>query len=259
MYSETDWTEAAEGSCLQIQEVNGGLLQRTLSQQMLEATETHVTEAERHTRLVEWNADLLLRLLQGIIARRHARRKKPDDWEEIQKLEESYKEREALVMEEVVEVIDMPSFTRVGEDPENVEVSPVVIQQLKSFVETISFMYRDNPFHNFEHASHVCMSVNKLLTRIVAPDLQFNGSADLEHKLHDHTYGITSDPLTQFSCVLCALIHEVDHTGLPNSVLVKEETPIAKAYNNRSVAEQNSIGKLILWRTFSCSAKDVLF
>lgn len=28
--------------------------------------------------------------------------------------------------------------------------------------------------------------------------------------LHDHTYGITSDPLTQFSCVLAALIHDVD-------------------------------------------------
>lgn len=51
----------------------------------------------------------------------------------------------------------------------------------------------------------------------------------------------TSDPLTQFACVLCALIHDVDHTGLPNSVLVNEETPLAKAYNNRSVAEQNSI------------------
>ena len=51
----------------------------------------------------------------------------------------------------------------------------------------------------------------------------------------------TSDPLTQFACVLCALIHDVDHTGLPNSVLVNESTPLAKAYNNRSVAEQNSI------------------
>lgn len=71
-------------------------------------------------------------------------------------------------------------------------------------------------------------SVNKLLSRIVAPDIQLGGSADFEHKLHDHTYGITSDPLTQFACVLSALIHDVDHTGLPNSQLVKEETPLAK-------------------------------
>ena len=240
MHSETEWTEAVEGSVVPIQEV-GGALQRSLSQQILEEKETHISEAERHSRLVEWNADLLIRLLKGIVARRHACRKKPEEWDEIKALEESYKEREALVMEEVVEVIELPSYSQVGEDPENVELSPKVVQQMKAFVETISFMYRDNPFHNFEHASHVCMSVNKLLQRIVAPDIQLNDSVDLGHRLHDHTYGITSDPLTQFSCVLCALIHDVDHTGLPNSVLVKEDTPLAKAYNYRSVAEQNSI------------------
>ena len=238
MNSETEWTEGAGDSGINAQELDGALT-RSLSQQMLQATDNHISEAERHTRLVEWNADLLLRLLKAIIARRYARRRKPDDWDEIKTLEDSYKEREALVMEEVVEVIELPSYSRAGGDPESVEMSPVVEQQLKSFVETISFMYRDNPFHNFEHASHVCMSVNKLLSRITAPDLQLHGSGDLEHDLHDHTYGITSDPLTQFACVLCALIHDVDHTGLPNSVLVKEETPLAKAYNNRSVAEQS--------------------
>ena len=244
MYSETEYTEAMEGSSSPAQEV-GGELQRTFSQQILQPTETHLSEAERHSRLVEWNAELLGRLLKSIIARRRAGRKKPDKWEDIQKLEDAYKEREALVMDEVVEVIEMPSYSDVGESPENIELPSVVVQQLKAFVETISYMYRDNPFHNFEHASHVCMSVNKLLGRIVAPDLQLNGSTDIEHKLHDHTYGITSDPLTQFSCVLCALIHDVDHTGLPNSVLVAEKTPLATTYNNRSVAEQNSIGEFV--------------
>lgn len=187
--SETEWTEEQDGSGLPIQEVEGGL-QRSLSQQMLQATETHISGAERHARLVEWNAELLMRLLKGIIAHRHALRKKADNWDEICKLEESFKEREALVMEEVVEVIELPSFAQEGDaTPENVELSPIVIQQLKAFVETISFMYRDNPFHNFEHASHVCMSVNKLLSRIVAPDIQLNDSSDLKN-LHDHTYGI---------------------------------------------------------------------
>lgn len=51
------------------------------------------------------------------------------------------------------------------------------------------------------------MSVSKLLSRIVAPD-----SLDDQDglSLHDHTYGITSDPLTQFAVVLSALIHDVD-------------------------------------------------
>ena len=38
--------------------------------------------------------------------------------------------------------------------------------------------------------------------------------------------------------VLCS-----DHPGVPNATLVKEETPDAKKYKGRSVAEQNSIDK----------------
>ena len=59
--------------------------------------------------------------------------------------------------------------------------------------------------------------------------------------LHDHTFGITSDPLTQFACVMSALIHDADHAGVPNSTLVKEKHPLASKYQNKSVAEQNSV------------------
>ena len=59
--------------------------------------------------------------------------------------------------------------------------------------------------------------------------------------LHDHTYGITSDPLTQFAIVLSALIHDVDHTGVPNAQLVKENAKVADKYKGKSVAEQNSL------------------
>ena len=51
----------------------------------------------------------------------------------------------------------------------------------------------------------------------------------------------TSDPLTQFAVVLAALIHDLDHPGVPNATLVKEETSLAKLYKNKSVAEQNSV------------------
>jgi 3'5'-cyclic nucleotide phosphodiesterase len=88
----------------------------------------------------------------------------------------------------------------------------------------------------------VTMSVVKLLSRIVAPsDLDFESSAARNQTLHDHTYGITSDPLTQFACVLSALIHDVDHTGVPNAQLVKENPEFARMYKDRSVAEQNSV------------------
>ena len=89
-----------------------------------------------------------------------------------------------------------------------------------------------------QHASHVTMSVVKLLSRIVAPqDLHANEDIDSERlasTLHDHTYGITSDPLTQFACVFSALIHDINHSGVPNAQLVKEGTELAHLYKNRS-------------------------
>jgi 3'5'-cyclic nucleotide phosphodiesterase len=100
------------------------------------------------------------------------------------------------------------------------------------------------------------MSVVKLLSRIIAPtdvleefqereaEQSQNDSklrSQLASTLHDHTYGITSDPLTQFAVIFSALIHDVDHQGVPNTTLVTEKSPLAVLYNNKSVAEQNSL------------------
>jgi hypothetical protein len=113
--------------------------------------------------------------------------------------------------------------------------------------------YHDNPFHCFEHASHVTMSIVKLLSRIIAPAdvheesdeqaaAQDSKTVQTRHasNLHDHIYGITSDPLTQFAVIFSVLIHDVDHQGVPNSTLVSEKAPVAILYSNKSVAEQNS-------------------
>lgn len=93
-------------------------------------------------------------------------------------------------------------------------------------------------------ASHVTMSVTKLLGRIVNPievSTRERPDDQIAANLHDHTFGITSDPLTQFACVLSALIHDADHPGVPNMTLVKEGHPLAEKYNGKSVAEQNSV------------------
>ena len=89
------------------------------------------------------------------------------------------------------------------------------------------------------------MSVNKMLSRIVAPEIQQSSSdmpvKEYEAQLHDHTYGITSDPLMHFSLVFSALVHDADHPGVPNATLISEHDPVAVKYNNKSVAEQNSV------------------
>jgi 3'5'-cyclic nucleotide phosphodiesterase len=147
-------------------------------------------------------------------------------------------------IDEVQEIITLPEFDITTNHQNNINAADVVIssialEQLKVYVSWVASMYKNNPFHNFEHASHVVMSVIKLMSRIVAPaDLHFDDNAA---SLHDHTYGITSDPLTQFACALSALIHDVDHVGVPNTTLVSEQDSVAAKYNNRSVAEQNSL------------------
>jgi hypothetical protein len=163
---------------------------------------------------------------------------------------ESLTERNVLPLEEVQEMITLPKFDRLASrkktDPEMIDIPEAVMRQLKMYVTWIASMYRTNPFHNFDHASHVLMSVVKLMSRIVAPTdiLEMNDSnkkSKVAATLHDHTYGITSDPLTQFACAISALIHVVDHTGVPNTQLVAEKTDIAIHYKERSVAEQNSL------------------
>lgn len=86
------------------------------------------------------------------------------------------------------------------------------------------------------------MSVVKLLSRIIAPEkIPCSNGSNEASALHDHTYGITSDPLTQFSVILSALIHDLYHPGVTNTVLVKEKTKFAALYKNKSIAEQKSV------------------
>ena len=88
------------------------------------------------------------------------------------------------------------------------------------------------------------MSVNKLLSRIVNPnEISTKGQDNdkIAANLHDHTFGITSDPLTQFACLVSALIHDAGHPGVANATLVHEQDPLAVKYNNKSVAEQHSL------------------
>jgi len=117
-----------------------------------------------------------------------------------------------------------------------------VLDQLEDFVTSIAFLYRDNSFHNYEHACHVTMSANKFLTRVVDPKVNLldDSSRNQVHS-YEYAYGLTGDPLTQFAIIFSALIHDVDHQGVSNKQLTDENNRIAIMYGGKSPAEQNSI------------------
>jgi hypothetical protein len=191
--------------------------------------------------LVEWATKLLLENVKKIILKREAL---------------GVKQRHAAVtdfnpegkacLDEVTEVIKLPKFDAKVAALENKEkiINSEVSSQLREYVSVIASMYHDNPFHNFEHACHVTMAVDKFIKRIVAPEINEDLETDekrLASRLHDYTHGINSDPLSLFAIVFSALIHDVDHRGVSNVQLAKEEAHMADVYKNKSIAEQNSL------------------
>jgi class 3 adenylate cyclase len=223
-------------------------------------------------RLIEWNTDILARLVKHITARHKIMKSVKPNKNKANKAESisgsSHGGGEMMVLDEVKEIIEMPDFDarnykKQENNPDLIELDPEVVSQLRDYVVTIALQYHNNPFHNFDHASHVGMSVAKLMSRIIGPDgfldrRRRSNTSDgaLASSLHDHTYGITSDPLTQFACVYAALIHDVDHQGVPNIQLVKENAPVSVHYKGKSVAEQNSVD--IAWNLLMEPGYDAL-
>ena len=239
------------------------------------ATRLEAARIEKVTRLVQWNADIMLALLKKLALYRQTcrgvggsstrgirirSRNSANDW---------FSRKGDTAFDELTETISFPAFdacrhaTFLAQDEQqgNVQLGEAVEEQLLDYCSAVASMYRDNAFHSFEHASHMVSSVVKLLSNIVTSnescdnDNSTNGessssttmdtatshtSAALMHH-HEYTFGITSDPMTQFATVFSALIHDVDHTGVPNSRLCAESPQMAAVYKQKSVAEQNSL------------------
>ena len=203
----------------------------------------------KRERLASWMAELLEAYLKPILAkRRSVRASKSVAFEGLDEKEEA--SSELIGINEVVDAIALPLFDAnlvvTESNIEAIEIDPVVVEQIREFVSVISLLYRENPFHNFEHACHVTMSVSKHLKRIVAPDLDVNDGECLDKAaalalLHDCTHGINSDPMTHFAIIFSGLIHDVDHRGISNAQLEKEEPALAEHFKHQCLAEQNSL------------------
>eukprot|EP00538_Stauroneis_constricta_P012875 CAMPEP_0119571742 /NCGR_PEP_ID=MMETSP1352-20130426/44271_1 /TAXON_ID=265584 /ORGANISM="Stauroneis constricta, Strain CCMP1120" /LENGTH=1270 /DNA_ID=CAMNT_0007621425 /DNA_START=84 /DNA_END=3894 /DNA_ORIENTATION=- len=192
-----------------------------------------VIENEQVQFLIDRNVSIMEQALQKLVALRTDQELLASCNDDASRESfESLDLRTGQVLQEIQETVEIPNRPyQYHRNPKDVVLDLEVQQQLKDYMEVISKMYRDNPFHNFEHASHVCKSVHELLKH--CDDAVVNKD--------DELYQITTDPWTQFALVYAAIIHDVDHSGVPNLQLIKEKTHVANAYQNKSVAEQNSV------------------
>ena len=115
-------------------------------------------------------------------------------------------------------------------------ISETVISQLRQYVERILKGYKDVPYHNAEHGFHVILSINKLVDMIVG-----QSSTGSKKKTPPPSFGFRNDALAQLACVFAALIHDVEHQGIPNRQLAQEDDRLAVLYNDQSIAENWSI------------------
>jgi hypothetical protein len=198
----------------------------------------------RLNRLVDWNVEVLYTLLKRVVASRiHDQSSKQDNV--MLPPEEAALWKKGSLINEMTDVLSLPPFRdhQQTRHPSNNDIPPAVKQQLREFVCRVARQYRDVPFHNFEHASHVIMSAGKLMKRIINPDGVNYGQSEISigRCIHDITYGISSDPLMQFAVVFAALIHDVEHTGFTNKELIAMKSSLASIYGGKCVAEQNSV------------------
>lgn len=100
--------------------------------------------------------------------------------------------------------------------------------KIRNLVAEMSTTYSDVPFHNFQHAGHVVLSMNKLVHTL---------QTDPQGSLAD------ADPIIGFSLVFSALIHDAGHTGMSNKILEEQDHPLALRYGdvNTPIAEKHSI------------------
>lgn len=210
-------------------------------------------DASRRQRRIDWIVSIMCDRIREIVARNEALQVPRDSPQDLV----LPSRRNRLCLDETVDILQLPKFDSQAEvhaakmDHTSIEIPKVIMDQLQSCIASIANTYRDNAFHNFEHACHVTMCVDKFLKRIVAPDVDPTNVKDQTHvatALHDYTHGINSDPLTILAILFSALVHDADHRGVSNVQLGKEDEGLWKHYRGKSLAEQNSLD--LTWDIF---------
>lgn len=116
----------------------------------------------------------------------------------------------------------------------NSQMDRVARTELRNYVNEISSMYKDVPFHNFEHAVHVTISMNKLIDTIVeSVEGEKLGDGSISRNMWENSF-------LHFIVIFSCLIHDVEHTGRSNKILADNNHKVARRFSGPS-AERNSI------------------
>jgi 3'5'-cyclic nucleotide phosphodiesterase len=194
----------------------------------------------RLERLIDWNVDLFTHLVLDVVkCRGFMSFAQGDSFEPL-----VVPGQVGTPRDEVVEIIDFALCPSVIHDlfPREVQLAPLVLEQLREFITQIAGLCKRNPFHNFEHCGQVTMSTHNLLKQVAQCNAEVpnDGQFDTE-SLSD----IALSPLARLAIVFSALIHDVDHPGVSNAQLVQEGDTLALKYHGKSAVEQNSM--VIAW------------
>lgn len=92
-------------------------------------------------------------------------------------------------------------------------------QKLKLFIFEVNKYYKNNPFHNFEHAVSVLQFTYLLISKI-------------EINKYLSKYRL-------FGLMIAALVHDIDHPGHTNMFEIKKKTELSQMYNDNSVLENH--------------------
>lgn len=192
----------------------------------------------RLQRLVDYNTKVMERLLKRVVAVRGN-----DDrigTEVIETIAERYTPH--TIVDEAKKDIPFMSDWQYIQDPKRVDLGQHVVNQLESFVTKVASLYRDLPFHCFEHASHTILSVTKLLASLEATLGSYHSQhqLDFESRVNENVCEMLTHPMAQFALVFAAMVHDIEYEA-PNYQLVREGSKIAKTFKGKSCAEQNSI------------------
>lgn len=211
-----------------------------------EKTEKLNTLGDRTRRQVEYTVQVMARIVKRIVAKRGIRRDTERHPVDMAKLSDNH------LLQELNQDIDFSGVSVNGAElnPNNFNLPTEVQKQLHDFVTTIASTHGNHPFHNFEHANHVAVSLTKMYSKLSSQERSIPSPKPAgkgrqtqkgNHLNHATTTFICSDPFSEFALVFATICRDVNHPGMSNAHLAASNSPLTQKYGKKCTAEQHAI------------------